>query len=659
MGLTTQEPPDSADSGEVPQAAESVEQLRSDLEPSDAIDRSLARIQARIERDLTRVERMVSAMFDRELEPTELLESVELCDALGSKFGRLGFGVSAELIRRTASLLESNDLSLSVGVAMASMLEDARSSMVSTIDDAKLLGRSASALTLIGRESESLDDVLWVALSQGMAVRHLPDGLIGQSSDSAAIVFVADHAELSRIRPLIRGVRERYPVQPLLVLAPPGTLAERAPIVDLVTTIMPRSLAPIDVVMECRRAMVRAKYERSVSVLGEHAEWAARELNEFGLVVRAERTAEDLLTSLQLGDARAALLLPNPHGPDPTTVLRAIRSDRVLRPTVVVVVSDRTDAAAQHQLVRDGADAVFPADADLDNVVVVLKGALERRNTLEPVADPDARHGAIPWPNASVLVERLLTLSFRRNMPMGLAIVGLPIDCGPTDLDEQIAREFRRDDVIARRTDDTLVIALHGVGRRTVLKRVADIHRKYGLDVLGVRSAGVEFPGDGRSLAELLQNASETLDRVEALQGPTVVGSGWLPLADQAADVLIVDPDETLGAVLIPLFERNGLRAEHEADALKALDLLTGHTQRPLPALVLLELDLNGIDGLQFLRQIREAGTASRFRVIILSSRTAESDLRYAFELGAEDFVGKPFSTPLLMHRVQRTLERR
>jgi len=642
----------------VPKAAGHVGTLNSDPDENEVTDKALARIQARIDRDLTRVERAVSTLFDRELEPTETLEALELCDALGVRFGTLGFGVSAELIRRVGVVLDGDGLGISAGVEMASMLEDARIAMASTIQDARSISLTGPALTVVGKESDVLDDLLWVAAAQGMPVNHIVEGVVPGDQDAAALVLVADHPDLAHVRPLLRGLRERYPVEPIIVLTPPGSLTERESVVDLVTTIMPRDLAPAEVVLECRRAAIRASYKRSVSVLGEEAEWVAAELDRRGLSAKAEDGDEDLLMSLQSGTSRAALLLPQTDGLASASLLRAIRSDRTLRPAVVCVVAERGDQAARHQIQRDGADFVFTTDADLDEVVVSLKAALQRRADLEAVVDAEGKHGAVPWANAAVLIERLLTSSFRRNASMGVGVLGLRVGVGPNDLDEQIAREFRRDDVVARYSEDQLVLAVQGVGKRTLLKRINDIHQKYRLTELGVRSAGVEFPVDGRSVAELLQRAEVALTRSETGGGPAVVGADWVPDAARAADVLIVDPDETLGAVLVPLLERKGLRADHEVDALDALDLLTGRAKLPLPALVLLELDLIGVDGLSFLRQIRDAGTLGRLRIVILSARTAESDLRQAFELGAEDFVSKPFSTPLLLHRIQRSLDR-
>lgn len=147
------------------------------------------------------------------------------------------------------------------------------------------------------------------------------------------------------------------------------------------------------------------------------------------------------------------------------------------------------------------------------------------------------------------------------------------------------------------------------------------------------------------------------LDRVSSANGPIVAGADWRPHGERPADVLIVDPDEVLGSVLQATMERRGFRVEFEPNSLEGLRYLTGSTDRPLPRIVLLELQQQGVSGLQFLRQVGDAGNLGLTKVIVVSSRTIEAEMRQAFELGVEDFVAKPFSTPLLLHRIQRALE--
>ncbi|MEZ5341892.1 MAG: response regulator [Acidimicrobiales bacterium] len=256
------------------------------------------------------------------------------------------------------------------------------------------------------------------------------------------------------------------------------------------------------------------------------------------------------------------------------------------------------------------------------------------------------------------MVERMLMVSFRRHQPVGIGVIELPsLKQNGENVDELIANEFRNEDVVSRIDESRLAIVLQGVNERVMMRRVQDIHRKYGVAAHDGRGAVVEFPADGRSLDDLLRSATTLLSHAREVGGPPVVGADWRVDASAAADILMVDPDETLGAVLAATLQRRGIKVELQPDALYAIDHLTGVAGKPYPRVVILELDLLGIDGLQFLRSIREAGTMDRFRILVLSARSRESDLRQAFELGVDDYVSKPFSTPLLMHRLGRMLD--
>ncbi len=622
-----------------------------------SVERALERIQTRVEAKFTRLERLIVTVFDRPLEPTEVIEALELCDGLGTKLGMLGFGVSAELLRRTATQLDQDDLGLPACMAMSSMLEDARIAMTAVIEESRVMSRNGSTLAVVGDESETLDDIMWVAASRGLRITRVVEGMETGRQDAAAIVLAAGHPDLSRVRPLVRGLRERYPLQPFVLLTPPGEISDRLSVVDLVTTVMPLAARPTAVIDEVRGTLARAAHELSVIVLGEQADWVAGEMAHRGLAARSASGAEDVLSALRSGTARSVLLLPGQIDPNPNEMLRTIRTDRSLRSSIVGIVGETMEL--RDPALRDGADAFFSAQTDLDDVAVTLKMRLRRRAEIEPLADPDVHQQSIPWANASVLIERMLTSAFRQSTPMGLALLRIPREVAGPNLDDQIAREFRQDDVIARRDDQSLVLALQGVGRRTIRKRLEDVHDKFGLTDLGVRSVGAEFPVDGRSLNELLAQNQIAVDRIQSEGGPAVAGADWQPEVSQAADVFLVDPDATLAAVLVPTLERRGLRVHYAQDSIDALDHLTGHAGKPLPAVVLLELDLQGFDGLHFLRQMREAGTLARVRVIVLTARIAENDLLQAFDLGADDYVTKPFSTPLLMHRLDRALKRR
>ena len=101
--------------------------------------------------------------------------------------------------------------------------------------------------------------------------------------------------------------------------------------------------------------------------------------------------------------------------------------------------------------------------------------------------------------------------------------------------------------------------------------------------------------------------------------------------------------------------ERAGYRALQAADGRSAMSV----AQRDRPDLIVLDLGLPDIDGLDVLRRLRERGPTP---VVVLTARGEESDRLVGLELGADDYVVKPFSPKELVARVRalfRRLERR
>jgi CheY-like chemotaxis protein len=87
-----------------------------------------------------------------------------------------------------------------------------------------------------------------------------------------------------------------------------------------------------------------------------------------------------------------------------------------------------------------------------------------------------------------------------------------------------------------------------------------------------------------------------------------------------------------------------------------AASALTGPDPQLSAAVVLLDVDLPGLDGLAVLRLLATAGRLDDTRVIMLTSRTGEADTLEALRLGAFDHIGKPFSVPILLERIERAL---
>src|SRR5881628_1400544 len=115
--------------------------------------------------------------------------------------------------------------------------------------------------------------------------------------------------------------------------------------------------------------------------------------------------------------------------------------------------------------------------------------------------------------------------------------------------------------------------------------------------------------------------------------------------------VLVVDDEPTIRDVVVQYLQREGFATLEAGDGDAARELL----EREWPSLVVLDLMLPGIDGLELCRWIR---SRSELPVIMLTARGEETDRIVGLELGADDYVTKPFSPRELTVRVRNVLRR-
>jgi len=115
--------------------------------------------------------------------------------------------------------------------------------------------------------------------------------------------------------------------------------------------------------------------------------------------------------------------------------------------------------------------------------------------------------------------------------------------------------------------------------------------------------------------------------------------------------VLLIEDDDAIADMLRTFFERDGYRFLHALTGEEAVERLR---IRPVSA-ILLDLNLPGIDGVETCRRIREF---SNTPVIMLTARDTEVDKVLGLEMGADDYVTKPFSPRELLARVKAVLRR-
>ena len=115
--------------------------------------------------------------------------------------------------------------------------------------------------------------------------------------------------------------------------------------------------------------------------------------------------------------------------------------------------------------------------------------------------------------------------------------------------------------------------------------------------------------------------------------------------------ILVVEDDHQIQQELVLLLQRNGF----EAQALTSFESVPQQIVAANPDLVLLDLNLPGIDGQQICREVRQL---SNVPIIVVTSRNTDLDELMVLSLGADDFIAKPYNTQILLMHITSVLRR-
>ena len=362
-----------------------------------------------------------------------------------------------------------------------------------------------------------------------------------------------------------------------------------------------------------------------------------------------------------------AALLDAALAPDDAVALGLVEELADDLPTLVV---DRDGRLARDEVTRRGGTGPAPADADVPTTAAELSGLLHRRRLrgarvtlVGPPGAPEVPVDALRGAGLDVEADRTgedVRLVLARTRPELVVLVAAPDDPG----DALTRCRVLRNDPRWWRVPVVLVAGPEGPGATAAAAAGAD-------DLV---------PADGPSPVHLAVVVRSRLERTRALLGaadgaartggaasPAPAGPTDDPAGapgDVAApavptvDVVLVEDDPTIVALLEHAMDGRGLEVRHYGDGLRASAALAGHPPEVIGRVVLLDWDLPGVDGLRVLRAMGANGALAHSRVIMLTARAGEREVLQALEAGATDHVAKPFSLPVLLERVRGALRR-
>jgi len=243
---------------------------------------------------------------------------------------------------------------------------------------------------------------------------------------------------------------------------------------------------------------------------------------------------------------------------------------------------------------------------------------------------------------------------------MGILLTGAPDGFDGGGHRRQLRREFDLAADLRRELGPDALIGVWGGGQwvAVLTEDALETQRELGrlladqdLGGQGVRAAVLPVLPDSL-FEDLVARGEAMLANMGEGEGPVVL----LPaIRDEAAPSIVVVEDDLITASLLRhRFERSGFEVRHFENGAEAWAEL----RRGPPDLVVLDVRLPGMDGFEVLKRMRDDPLTRKVRAVMLTGLGREEDVRRAFELGADDYVVKPFSPSELTARILRLLRR-
>jgi diguanylate cyclase (GGDEF)-like protein len=505
---------------------------------------------------------------------------------------------------------------------------------------------------------------------------------VGRERPSVAVVDLAVRVGALDIAARLAGPEHGVPV---VALGEAGGLDERVEAARRgAGTFLDPGASSSDVLDQVALAMERSATVGSrVLLVDSRADDrdAARKLLEAeGLEVHVLAPGDDVWEALNR--VNPSLLLFEESGGAGVSgidLCRVLRNEPHWIAVPIVLVVDSHDPASAARAFSAGADDYLARPLASTDLASRAQSLLARHRVHQALAETDALTGLANRRTSTTRLGYLIRLAHRLDKPLCIAEIDIDHfkqvndryghmagDAALRRLADVLRRSFGSEDVVARWGGEEFIVGMFGHDRNQGVDRIADVLAEFRGEVLEAEdrtfsltfSAGVaQYPLDGESLDALYRSADAALYTAKA-NGRNQVAGAAAGAAQQVVDVAVIEDDDATADLIAHTLTQAGLRWWRFSNGASAAAQLSGEIPQLRARVVLLDVSMPAFDGFEVLALLARDGVLESTKVMMLTAMADEADKQRARELGAHEYITKPFDVEALVQGVTAAMGR-
>lgn len=380
--------------------------------------------------------------------------------------------------------------------------------------------------------------------------------------------------------------------------------------------------------------------------------------------------AEEILKENEIGLIILDLILPDTDG---RNFIMKLKEDTYTAHIPIIVLSVKHHPHIKTECFALGADEFFEKPVDPDLLSAAVSSKLQKAKQLFREYRIDSLTGLLNRASFNESFQRLKALSLREKSPLAIAFVDLDHFKAINDthghqvgdevlkhVADIISISLRKSDIIARWGGEEFVMLLYNSDSRgskialeKMLQTLADTPyiTDNGVVIQCSFSGGITTVEEGDSINSVVSRA-DTLLYFAKDAGRNRIAIETDLTGEMRKTILLAEDDDLTADFILHRLRKEGFDVHHFVNGEEALEAF----QKIPVSLAILDVKMPGMDGFEVLKRLREIPKFKSMPIMMLTSMGVEKDIVRGLELGADDYMLKPFSPTELLARVRRLL---